>query len=171
CDTPCLLRYLRARNFDVTKAAAMLSATLKWRFGTYKPHTVTKEEVEQESGGNNYVSGFDKHARPIMYLKKRGVVKDPVLNVRLLMSMVEFAVTVMAPGVGQMVIIMDMKEYTWANRPPASVTMDTLNFLSNHYPERLGKCFIVDAPWVFSTLWNLVRPFLDPVTAAKISFI
>ncbi|KAJ3339304.1 AAA ATPase cdc48 [Gonapodya sp. JEL0774] len=109
CDTSCVIRYLRARNFNLSKSEAMLKATLEWRFVTYKPHTVTKEEVEQESSGNNYLCGFDKHNRPIMYLKKRGIVKDPYLNVRLLMALTEYAINLMPDGVGQMCIIMASK--------------------------------------------------------------
>jgi hypothetical protein len=40
--------------------------------------------------------------------------------------------------------------------------------LQNHFPERLGKCLLVDVPWSFSTFWAIVRPFLAPATAAKV---
>lgn len=40
--------------------------------------------------------------------------------------------------------------------------------LQNHFPERLGKCLLVDVNWAFSTFWALVRPFVAPATAAKI---
>lgn len=64
-----------------------------------------------------------------------------------------------------------MTEYTWANRPPSSVTKETLNIITAHYPERLGKCFMINAPWIFGALWKFVSPFLDPVTKDKITFI
>lgn len=39
-----------------------------------------------------------------------------------------------------------------------------------YYPETLGSCLIHKAPWVFSTVWNLITPLLDPVVASKIHF-
>lgn len=39
-----------------------------------------------------------------------------------------------------------------------------------YYPETLGFLLIHRAPWVFSTIWNLITPLLDPVVASKIHF-
>jgi hypothetical protein len=38
----------------------------------------------------------------------------------------------------------------------------------NYYPERLGKMYIINAPWGFSSVFSVVKKFLDPVTVAKI---
>lgn len=38
----------------------------------------------------------------------------------------------------------------------------------NYYPERLGKLYIINAPWGFSGVFSVVKRFLDPVTVAKI---
>ena len=38
----------------------------------------------------------------------------------------------------------------------------------NYYPERLGKLYLVNAPWGFSSVFNVVKGFLDPVTVNKI---
>ncbi|EDO43833.1 predicted protein, partial [Nematostella vectensis] len=37
----------------------------------------------------------------------------------------------------------------------------------DHYPERMGKIFIVNTPWVFPVLWKIARVFLDPKTRSK----
>ena len=39
------------------------------------------------------------------------------------------------------------------------------------YPECMGKFFIINAPFGFSTVWNIVKGWLDPVTVAKISIL
>jgi hypothetical protein len=41
----------------------------------------------------------------------------------------------------------------------------------NYYPERLGKLYIINAPWGFSGVWTVVRAWLDPVTVAKIHIL
>ncbi|CDK29938.1 unnamed protein product [Kuraishia capsulata CBS 1993] len=38
----------------------------------------------------------------------------------------------------------------------------------NYYPERMGKFYLINAPFGFSTAFRLFKPFLDPVTVSKI---
>ncbi len=38
----------------------------------------------------------------------------------------------------------------------------------NYYPERLGKLYLINAPWGFSGVFSVVKGFLDPVTVEKI---
>lgn len=38
----------------------------------------------------------------------------------------------------------------------------------NYYPERLGKLYLINAPWGFSSVFSVVKGFLDPVTVSKI---
>lgn len=38
----------------------------------------------------------------------------------------------------------------------------------NYYPERLGKLYVINAPWGFSGVFGVIKRFLDPVTVAKI---
>lgn len=38
----------------------------------------------------------------------------------------------------------------------------------NYYPERLGKLYIINAPWGFSGAFSVIKGFLDPVTVQKI---
>lgn len=41
----------------------------------------------------------------------------------------------------------------------------------NYYPERLGKLYVINAPWGFSTVFSVVKRFLDPVTVNKIHIL
>jgi hypothetical protein len=38
----------------------------------------------------------------------------------------------------------------------------------NYYPERLGRLYLINAPWGFGAVWNVVKGWLDPVTVQKI---
>jgi hypothetical protein len=40
-----------------------------------------------------------------------------------------------------------------------------------NYPETLSSGYIINAPFLFAACWAIIKPWLDPVTAAKISFI
>jgi len=41
----------------------------------------------------------------------------------------------------------------------------------NYYPERLGRFYMINAPWGFSGVWSVVKGWLDPVTVAKIHIL
>lgn len=41
----------------------------------------------------------------------------------------------------------------------------------NYYPERLGKLYLINAPWGFSSAFSVVKGFLDPVTVQKIHIL
>lgn len=41
----------------------------------------------------------------------------------------------------------------------------------DHYPERLGKFYLINAPWGFGGVWSVVKGFLDPVTVGKIHIL
>lgn len=38
----------------------------------------------------------------------------------------------------------------------------------NYYPERLGKLYLINAPWGFASVFSFIKGFLDPVTVQKI---
>ena len=39
-----------------------------------------------------------------------------------------------------------------------------------NYPESLGVVLVHKAPWIFHSIWKIIRGWLDPVVAAKIHF-
>lgn len=43
--------------------------------------------------------------------------------------------------------------------------------LSRHYPERLGVCLVINAPGIFSTIWPVIRAWLDENTAKKVFIV
>jgi len=41
----------------------------------------------------------------------------------------------------------------------------------DYYPECMGKFYIINAPYLFSTVWIVIRPLLDEVTVNKIQIM
>lgn len=39
-----------------------------------------------------------------------------------------------------------------------------------NYPESLGAVLVHQSPWVFSSIWRIIKGWLDPVVASKIHF-
>lgn len=65
--------------------------------------------------------------------------------------------------------IMDMKGVGVTKIPSVYGYVKQASAISqDHYPERLGKLYITNAPWGFSSVFSVVKGFLDPVTVSKI---
>ncbi|KAH9065111.1 CRAL-TRIO domain-containing protein [Lactarius deliciosus] len=41
----------------------------------------------------------------------------------------------------------------------------------DRYPEIMGKFYIINAPWAFSAVWSVIKPWLDEVTVSKIEIV
>jgi len=41
----------------------------------------------------------------------------------------------------------------------------------DYYPECMGKFYIINAPYLFSGVWAIIKPWLDEVTVQKIQFM
>jgi len=41
----------------------------------------------------------------------------------------------------------------------------------DRYPECMGKFYIINAPWAFSAVWAIIKPWLDEVTVSKIEIL
>ena len=46
-----------------------------------------------------------------------------------------------------------------------------LHLFSAHYPERLGRVYMVAAPWYFHAVYRLLRPFIAEETQRKVRLI
>ncbi|PNH09922.1 Random slug protein 5 [Tetrabaena socialis] len=176
CDAPMVRRYLAARGGSVQKAARMLLATLKWReefgFGTLSIAEFSGTASLQS--GRMYVAGNDPSGKSVLVTRKRADAFQPSESasyLRYLAFTLETCARAMQGGQEKWVWLMDMRGYSRANSPPLGVSMATLRILADHFPERLHRCFFIDAPSIFSFLFNALWPFVDPVTRGKIVFI
>lgn len=65
--------------------------------------------------------------------------------------------------------IMDLKGVGISKVPSVYSYVKLASDLSqNYYPERLGLLYLINAPWGFSTVFSVVKGWLDPVTVQKI---
>ena len=179
----CLLRYLRATKWDVNKAIEGLTATLTWRREVglssggvnAKPLTQDVTSVENETG-KQIVLGFDINRRPLFYLKNGRQNTEPSFRqVQHLIFMMESAVTIAPQGVETITVLIDFKNYKEPGinsdkMPPLSISKLCMNVMQNHYPERLGKCVLVNIPWFAWAFLKMMHPFLDPRTREKAIF-
>lgn len=76
----------------------------------------------------------------------------------------------MPRGVSQWLVLIDFDNYSSSTFPSIGQSKNFINVLSHHYPERLGKTFMIRSPWIFYPAFKVVSGFLDPKTSSKIAF-
>ncbi|GBF97594.1 hypothetical protein Rsub_10730 [Raphidocelis subcapitata] len=174
CDPACLQRYLRARSMEVTKASAMLKHTLEWRREAAVDNLRLSDYDEFIGEGWMWLAGNDDAGATVLMCRKRRtrLEEDRVENfIGFLTVLLESSVRNMRNGTEKWTWVFDMAGYDSRNSPRIDVTLRVLQLVASHYPERLAKVFILDAPTIFWVLFKAISPFLDPVTKTKIEFV
>lgn len=69
------------------------------------------------------------------------------------------------------VMVMDMSGFCSShfNAQYRAIVKDIIGDEQNVFPETLKKLYVVNAPWPFRLIWNVICTFIDPLTAQKIS--
>jgi len=183
-----LLRFLRARNFDLPKTLQMWRAFIQWRKDNNVEAVLNMEFPEINAAKQYYEHGFfktDKTGRPI-YIERVGTLRldkfEQLMSIdrfkSFCMQKYERLTHIILPGcteaqgkpVEQILFIMDFKD--WSTKHLNQRTLDLVKLMSrigtDYYPETLGTMFIVNVPLVFYGVWNVVKFFLDEQTRQKI---
>ena len=155
-DESCLKRYLRATKWSLDAAQQRLLSTLSWR-ASYQPQSIPPEEVQPEAvSGKQFLNGFDKMGRPILYLvPKKENTKASDRQLRFVVYNLEKAVQLMPEGVESLVIILDYDGMGILNAPSPNTGRKFMSILGDHYPERLGLAFVVNPTWYIWTFFTV----------------
>ncbi|KAL4968932.1 CRAL/TRIO domain protein [Aspergillus stella-maris] len=166
-----ILRYLRATKWNTAEAVARLQRTLTWRreYGIEKL-TPGYISIENETG-KQVLLGYDIHGRPCLYLlpSNQNTEKSD-RQVQHLVFMLERAIELMPADQETLALIVDYSQTKSGQNASIGQAKDTVHFLQNHYPERLGRALVINMPFIIMGFFKIVTPFLDPVTREKLKF-
>jgi len=190
-DDAMLLRFLRARKFDVVKAKDMLKNAEQWRKDFGVDEIVKNFDFEEKAEVDKYYPQFyhktDKDGRPI-YIEKLGKLDIKKLyaittverQLKRLVWEYERCLTDRFPACSRAIghpvetscTILDLQGVSISNfyRVKDYVSAAT-SIGQDRYPETMGKFYIINAPWAFSAVWSIVKPWLDEVTVSKIDIL
>ena len=167
-------RFLRARDLDVEKASAMFLKYLKWRHEFVPNGSVSVSDVPIELAQDKvFMQGRDKIGRPILIVfgRRHFQNKDGLDEFkRFVVYVLDKVCASMPPGQEKFVGIAELKGWAYSNSHVRGY-LSALSILQDYYPERLGKLFIVNAPYIFMKVWKIIYPFIDNKTKKKIVFV
>ena len=107
--------------------------------------------------GKHYAWNVDYKGRLVIWITSKLHDKNKQTlheNLVGLVFLIEHARRLMAPGTETVTLIFDLADAPLASLDIPSIQGD-IQVLQNYYPECLGQCFIVDAPWIFHGIYKL----------------
>ncbi|XP_042193700.1 SEC14-like protein 2 [Callorhinchus milii] len=188
-DDHYLLRWLRARSFNLQKAEAMIRKHLEFR-KQMKADTLTKEWDPPEvliryfAGG---MCGYDKEGSPIWYdvigpldpkglmysVSKQDFLKTKIRDCERLREECVKQSVAHSTNIEAIIMIYDCEnlglKHLW--KPAVELYGEVLTMFEDNYPEGLKKLFVIKAPMIFPVAYNLIKHFLSEDTRNKIQVL
>lgn len=172
-----VLRWLRARKWNIPSANQLMIDTLQWRhqWGLRKLLKNGENDLNKEEclSCKMYHLGKDKQERPVTYVHASQHIRGefPFEDTqKFLVLIMETGRYLPSNGIEQGTVVLDMGNVTLKNLDYQHIKF-MINTMQNYYPECLANAFIVNAPWTFNTVWSIIKPWLDPVVESKIRFM
>ncbi|KAG8964816.1 cytosolic factor, phosphatidylinositol/phosphatidylcholine transfer protein [Tulasnella sp. 408] len=189
-DDATLLRFLRARKFDLPKTKLMWDNCETWRKEQGVDellHFDFPEGPEVMKYYPQYYHKTDKDGRPV-YIEQLGKLDIEALYkvttqdrlLKRLISQYEQFLHERLPATSKVVghpvetscTILDLGGVSLLQFYKVKDYVNQASAIGqNYYPECMGKFYIINAPWGFASVWSLIKPWLDEVTVAKIEVL
>ncbi|KAF9892065.1 hypothetical protein FE257_002471 [Aspergillus nanangensis] len=191
-----VLRFLRARKWDVSKSFGMMLEALIWRVKEQHVdekvvsnsellalhQSQNKQKPADAKAGETFLAQMrmgkcimetkDKQGRPVgivaARLHKPSEQSEEVIK-RFILHVIESTRLLLVPPIESANILFDMTGFSLSNMEYAPVKFLIDCFQAN-YPESLGVMLIHNAPWVFSGIWKIIKGWMDPVIVSKVHF-
>ncbi|XP_077996184.1 SEC14-like protein 2 [Glandiceps talaboti] len=185
-DDHFVLKWLRARHWDLKKAEQMLRAALQYRkqMKTDELCRTWKDPEVLEKYFIGGLCGYDKQGCPIWLVpfgcvdpkgiiysvKYSDVIKNTIILCEKIHEQFEEQTKKLGRRVDTAVAIFDLEHVTLNHiwKPFMDLYGQILNVFEANYPEGLKICFITRAPRLLSVGYNMAKPFLSDDTKKKV---
>ncbi|NP_001087870.1 SEC14-like lipid binding 5 S homeolog [Xenopus laevis] len=180
-----ILRFLRARDFNIDKAREILCQSLTWRKQHHVDYLLSTWDPPQVL--HDYYAGgwhhHDKDGRPLYVLRLGQMDTKGLVRALGEESLLRHVLSINEEGlrrceentkifgrpISSWTCLVDLEglnmRHLW--RPGVKALLRIIEVVEANYPETLGRLLILRAPRVFPVLWTLVSPFIDENTRKK----
>ncbi|WOH00513.1 hypothetical protein DCAR_0519878 [Daucus carota subsp. sativus] len=181
-----LLKFLRARDFKVKEAFAMLKSVVAWRkaFGIEELlHQDLGSELEKVA----FMHGVDKEGHPVCYNVfgefsnkelYQNTFADDEKRTKFLRWRIQFLeksirrLDFSPDGISTIVQVNDLKNSPgFFAKELRQATNQALQLLQDNYPEFVAKQVVVNVPWWYLAFYRMISPFFTQRTKSKLVFV
>lgn len=170
-------RFLNAESLDVQKAYERLSDHTQWRsnYGDFfNPNTSILDQLAdkkvflQAPPPSSAVAPSKSHPLLIINASQHLNFSDVQPFAIYCLEAASRVCDMTAPGT-KLIAVFDLKDLSLKNLDAAGLR-SCFTVLKDHFPERIQRIIMLDAPILFYGLWKIVSPLIDPVSRAKVVF-
>ncbi|XP_032112781.1 SEC14-like protein 4 isoform X2 [Sapajus apella] len=180
-----LLRWLRARDFDLQKSEDMLRRHMEFRKQQDLDNILSWQPPEvirlYDSGG---LCGYDYEGCPVYFniigsldpkglllsASKQDMIQKRIKVCELLLRECELQTQKLGRKIETALMVFDMEglglKHLW--KPAVEVYQQFFSILEANYPETLKNLIVIRAPKLFPVAFNLVKSFMSEETRRKI---
>ncbi|XP_054851887.1 SEC14-like protein 2 [Eublepharis macularius] len=180
-----ILKWLRARCFDLQKSEAMLRKHAAYRKHMDSEHIYewqVPEVIEKYMTGG--ACGFDRNGCPVWYeiigpldakgilfsASKQDLLKKKFKDCEIIRKVCDQQTEKLGRKIETITMIYDFEglglKHLW--KPAVDAYGDLLAMFEENYPESLRRIFVIKAPRLFPVAYNLVKHLLSEDTRNKI---
>lgn len=175
-----LLKFLKARDYDVVQATEMLTDALKWR-KEFDPLSCASAKHDAKfdklgvitakgQGGEDQVTNWNLYGavsnRKEIFGDLEGFLRWRVGIMERSLALLDFT----KPGAGSMLLqVHDYKNVSFLrlDAETKKASKETIRVFQSYYPETLERKFFVNVPLMMQFVFGFVNKFLSRETVAK----
>jgi hypothetical protein len=183
-----LSRFLIARDLDIDKALIMFINVNTWRKNIPITDINISEIKKIKKLFPSYWLTLDKYGHPvyiecpgIINMKKLMKITTIELMTNIYIQNSEYMFTHLYESLSnksklnitQTLSIIDLKgcSFRSLSKEVYVYIKNIINIGNTYYPETIYKMFIINAPFVFNTMWSLIKPLIPIKTREKIHIL
>ncbi|XP_039015016.1 SEC14 cytosolic factor-like isoform X2 [Hibiscus syriacus] len=168
--TETLVRFLKARDWNVQKAHKMLIDCLQWRIQNEIDNILAKPIIPTNmyrAVRDSQLVGLSGYSKEVNYYVQSHVQMNEYRDCVLLPT----ATKKYGRHISTCLKVLDMTglKLSALNQIKILTTISTIDDLN--YPEKTETYYIVNAPYIFSACWKAVKPLLQERTKRKIQVL
>lgn len=174
-----MLRFLRARKWNVDRAIAVIGSTAAFRAdndvaailrGGELAITSTRGGQNMLSNGISYIYGATSTGEPVHFIEVGNHFSHNQTQQELKKGVIFLQETLqllMPPPIERKVVIFNMNDFGIRNMDWWCVFF-MVKTMESYYVETLARVYVHGAPWIFRPIWAILKPLLDPVVRDKV---